>query len=134
MLKMMEKITNALPPQVERQQPVIFRDALNRIAPIHLEWIDSREAFLAVLKVRFKEHGLRKVANKEFVLRAAGSREDVDMKRPWSIWFQAGQRVDMSMLFREAASVDTAICPACHSSCPGDSDTEIEWYASHQVP
>lgn len=32
-----------IPPQVLLQQPVIFKDALDRITPVHLEFIDSAE-------------------------------------------------------------------------------------------
>jgi hypothetical protein len=67
-LQILEVIHSNLPSQITQQQPVIFRDALDRVAPIHLEWINSWEAFLAVLKVRFKERGLRKIENMEFAL------------------------------------------------------------------
>lgn len=32
-----------IPPQVLLQQPVVFRDAFNRVTPVHLEFIDSAE-------------------------------------------------------------------------------------------
>ena len=37
--------------QIERQQPVLFLDACGRLSPIHLEFINSAEAFLVVLKI-----------------------------------------------------------------------------------
>ena len=45
---MLEKLCSGLPQQIENQQPVVFRDALNRVAPIHLEWINSPEEVLWV--------------------------------------------------------------------------------------
>ena len=33
-----------IPPQVLLQQPVVFRDALDRVTPVHLDFIDSAEA------------------------------------------------------------------------------------------
>jgi hypothetical protein len=32
-----------IPPQVLLQQPVVFRDALDRVTPVHLDFIDSAE-------------------------------------------------------------------------------------------
>jgi hypothetical protein len=32
-----------IPPQVLHQQPVVFRDALDRVTPVHLDFIDSAE-------------------------------------------------------------------------------------------
>ena len=45
----------------------------NKMAPFHLEFINSKEAFLAVLKVRFQQcgvtpKGLRKIDRFEFIL------------------------------------------------------------------
>jgi hypothetical protein len=45
---------------------VIFLDALSGVAPIHLDWIDSWDAFLAVLEVRFKSLGHSKVKRRKF--------------------------------------------------------------------
>jgi len=125
---MLEKLYNALSPKIENQQPVIFRDALNRVAPIHLEWINSHEAFLAVLEIRFKNLGLEKIRRKEFVLQRAGSNRDIDLNRPWEICFCPGQRVDMSMVFSEFHNTNMAVCPACQHECFGETDTEVEWY------
>ena len=126
-VKMMQGVCNALPQQIERQQPVTFRDALNRVAPIHLEWINSREAFFAVLEVRFKDLGIEKVRRREFALQKAGARTDIDLKTSWEAWFCPGQRVDMSMTFKQQGSADMAMCPACQSECVGEVDKDIEW-------
>lgn len=81
----------------------MFRDALDRVAPIHLEWINSREAFMAVLKVRFKDFGLHKIQNGEFALQDTGSADDIDLSdisRDWDFIFAPGQQVDMSVIFK----------------------------------
>jgi hypothetical protein len=58
----MQKLQFQLSPQVDRQQPVYFEDAHGRIAPFHIEFINSFEAFQAVMEVRFRHlPGLKKV-------------------------------------------------------------------------
>jgi hypothetical protein len=125
---MLEKLYNAIPPQIKNQQPVIFRDALNRVTPIHLEWTNSHEAFLAGLEIRFKDLGLQKIRRKEFALQRAGSNRDIDLNRPWEICFCPGQRVDMSMVFSEFHNTNMAVCPACQHECFGETGAEVEWY------
>jgi hypothetical protein len=36
-------VQTQIPPQVLFQQPVVFRDALDRVTPFHLDFIDSAE-------------------------------------------------------------------------------------------
>jgi hypothetical protein len=98
-LTAVQKIQSSLPPQVSLQKPVIFLDALDRLAPIHLEWINSQEAFLAVLKVRFKHVGLRMIEDGRFALQATATKRDINLNRPWEVCFYPGQAYDMSMLF-----------------------------------
>lgn len=124
---MLEKLYNTLPQQIENQQPVIFRDALNRVAPIHLEWINSHEAFMAVLEIRFKNLGLQKIRRHEFALQRAGSNSDIDLNRPWEICLCPGQRVNMSMVFSEYHNTNMAVCPVCQQECFGETDAEVEW-------
>jgi len=123
MLPNATKCCNALPQQIERQQPVIFRDALNRVTPIHLEWITSHAAFFFVLKDRFKNVGLEKVRQREFALQRAGAATDTDLQKSW----KRGQRVDMSMIFKGQDSAGAAVCPVCKHECVGETSAEIEW-------
>ena len=118
-----------LPPQVLLQKPVMFLDALDRLAPIHLEWINSYEAFLAVLKVRFKHVGLKMVENGEFALQATKTKRDVDLNRPWDVCLCPGQAYDMSMLFEDLCPSPDTLCTACHYPCPGKPDEQITWWA-----
>jgi hypothetical protein len=127
MLHAFQTMQRSLPAQVMLQQPVTFRDALNRIAPIQLEWIDSAAAFLAVLELRFQDVGKRKIQRKEFALQRVGAFKDIDLRRPWKTCFCPGQQVDMSMVFRGVEVMDSAICPACKEECFGQSDAENEW-------
>lgn len=111
--QILEVIHSNLPSQIMQQQPVIFRDALDRVAPIHLEWINSWEAFLAVLKVRFKERGLRKVENMEFALQRVGSHRDIKMGESWEATFCPGQEVNMSIVFHQTDYAASSLCPSC---------------------
>ncbi len=55
-----------LPLQIERQSPVFSLNACDYLSQVHLEFITSAEAFIAVLKVRFKDAGLHKVKQGQF--------------------------------------------------------------------
>jgi hypothetical protein len=120
-------IQNALPPQVTLQKPVMFLDALDRLAPIHLEWINSREAFLAVLTVRFKHVGLQMVQNGQFALQATRTKRDIDLNRPWETCFHPGQEYDMSMIFRDSSSRNDTACISCNYECTGETGQDITW-------
>ncbi|KAF8848553.1 hypothetical protein BDZ45DRAFT_810680 [Acephala macrosclerotiorum] len=86
-----------IPPQIHLQKPVTFTDALGRVAPIHLDFINSAEALLAVLKVRFKHVGLSKVERKEFALLEEHSDRTLDLGRPWESVMFPGQHVNMTV-------------------------------------
>ncbi|KAI4159225.1 MAG: hypothetical protein LQ342_006745 [Letrouitia transgressa] len=91
-----------LPPQVLLPQPVTLKDACGDIYPFHLTFIPSLEALVAVLKFRFKTHGvstvgLRKLETKEFIFREQDYK--ISVRRPWASVFKPGQRVDMSMIY-----------------------------------
>lgn len=126
-LETLQKIQENLPAQVLLQKPVMFLDALDRLAPIHLEWINSQEAFLAVLKVRFKHLGLRMIENGRFALQATKTKRDVNLDTPWEVCLLPGQTYDMSMLFRASSSDTTTTCTACHHTCSGKADEDITW-------
>jgi hypothetical protein len=129
--KLLERLCTEISPQVQRQQPVTFRDALDRVTPIHLEWINSLEAFMAILKIRFKWIGLRKIEKGEFVVQALGSTDDIDLSdpsRPWELCFVPGQHVDMSMTFKHRDIATSLSCPACnYEHDRGSSSIEITW-------
>jgi hypothetical protein len=72
-----------MPPQVLLQQPIILHDALGRIAPFHLEFISSAAALKAVLEIRFRNVGYRKVRANEYGLRDLARRTAIDTSKPW---------------------------------------------------
>lgn len=133
------RFTVEIPPQVCLQRPVTFTDAFGRVAPLHLDFINSAEvssswfwehliaqsltytqALIAVLKVRFKHAGLSKVERKEFALLEASSSRTLDLNKPWETVIFPGQCVNMSMIFRTIL---------VQSSCPGcktDNETALK--------
>ncbi|KAF2494846.1 hypothetical protein BU16DRAFT_49669 [Lophium mytilinum] len=119
------KMQTSIPPQVDRQQPVYFLDACGRLAPFHLEFITSSEAFLAVLKVRFQDRGARKIEKSEFALEDTITHREIDLRRAWDTCFRPGQRVSMSMCFYDLNA--NIACPACYESVTGQADQAIDW-------
>ena len=72
-----------LPSQVLLQQPVILHDALGRIAPFHLEFIDSLAAFITVLQIRFEHVGGPKITRLEFDLRDTARQSPIALRKTW---------------------------------------------------
>lgn len=117
-----------IPPQVLLQRPVVLLDACGTVAPFHLEFINSLDAFVAVLRVRFKHsgvsgRGLKKLDRLEFVIR--DRQRELCLTDTWEAVFRPGQKVDMSMVFRRYGLQHT--CPGCHVENEGIGDLEKEW-------
>lgn len=108
---------SAVPPQVLLQQPVILLDPFGKIAPFHLDFIDSSECFMAVLKARFRRNGvtpagLSKLENGDFLIQDTQRRRAIDLNKNWTAVFRPGQNVDMSMVFHRFACPPST-CPLC---------------------
>jgi hypothetical protein len=120
-----------LPIRLERgliEEPVILEDAIGRIAPVHLQFVTSWDAFDAVLEIRFRGmQGHRKIIQRQYELQDRVSGKDIEKSRSWDRAFLPGQRVEMSMLFHsdEPANAHTA-CPGCHTSAQSSADAEIQ--------
>ena len=94
-MRMMLQMQAKVPPQVMLQQPVIFLDPFGKTAPFHLEFIDSSECFMAVLKTRFSSAGvtpakLSKLDNHDFLIQDSRQRRPIDLKKNWSSVFRPG--------------------------------------------
>ena len=115
------------------QEPFILEDAIGRLAPVHMQFITSWEAFDAVLELRFQNFpGERKIKRKEFVLQDHATTREIDRSYPWEGSFVPGQMVDMSMLFvnRETATTScppTTSCPKCSQPSTGSSQSDNQW-------
>jgi hypothetical protein len=136
-----------VPAQVLLQEPVLFWDARGHFAPFHLDFVNSAEvqilnsiisifsltnlimkAFIAVLRVRFKEVGLNKIEKGEFAISEVATKRDIDLLQSWSRCFRPGQKVNMSMIFDLSPRNKDNGCPVCGFINSGSSDTEIKWY------
>jgi hypothetical protein len=129
LLSALEQLQKSIPAQVLLKEPVIFTDALDRVAPIHLDWITSWDAFLAVLEVRFSHLGSNKIKRREFALQESATRSELAFTRPIDLCLKPGQHVDMCMIFQDRTGVTAKnVCPHCHTICEGSTDTETIWY------
>ncbi|KAF2029450.1 hypothetical protein EK21DRAFT_28594, partial [Setomelanomma holmii] len=65
-------IQKALPSRLERgliEEPFVLEDPIGRIAPVHLQFVTSWDAFDAVLEIRFRSlQGHRKLRQKKYVI------------------------------------------------------------------
>ena len=126
-------IRGRLPGHLERvlyQEPFILEDGIGRIAPVHMQFISSWEAFDSVLELRFRNmQGYTMVQNKEYVIQDISTRREVDRSFPWEASFLPGQKVVMSMLFNDTMSSTTS-CPRCHCSSEKPQNSDIQWSAN----
>ena len=116
-MKVMMRMRTSIPPQVLLQEPVTLLDPFGKFAPFHLDFIDSIECFVAVLKARFSKAGvtaagLSKLENQDFLLQDSRHRRPINLSKHWSSVFRPGQQVDMSMIFHRFACPPST-CPVC---------------------
>lgn len=120
----------AVPPQILLQQPIVLLDPFGRLAPFHLEFVDSPECFMAVLKARFthagvKPSGLSKLDNSEFCIESTRLKRSVDLTKRWDLVFQCGEQYDMRMTFHRFACPPST-CPSC-LEMNEDDDEQVQW-------
>jgi len=116
-------------------QSFTLEDAIGRVAPVHLQFINSWEAFDAVLEARFRTiQGLRKIQAKEYILQEKTSKKEVNRGWSWEGAFLPGQHIEMSLIFEnkgDGGYKGTAnSCPGCHGGVlgSGNPDAEVQWY------
>lgn len=132
-MEMQAIIRQQLPPQVEQQQPVLFEDAHGRIAPFHIEFINTFEVFQAVLEARFRHvAGLRKVQRSEYAISDKTSRRKLNLDGHWDSLFLPGRKMVMSMLFQGQTHTTMTRCPNlnCETENAVSDETQgvdIEW-------
>lgn len=128
-------LQTSLPSRLERtliDQPFILEDAIGRISPVHLQFINSWSALEAVLETRF--HGIpghEEVQSGQYVLQEDRTGFEISRQRAWDGAFLPGQKVNMSMVFRRLAVRDTTSavsnCPFCRCDSTKSTDSEVEW-------
>ena len=123
------------------QDPFILEDAIGRVAPVHLQFIESWDAFEAVLEARFRGiQGWDKVQQREYALQDRRRGSEISPSRPWGGAFLPGQRIDMSFVFENTIQHDgdevsqETDCPSCHCSVVGHQDLDTEWSVPHSPP
>jgi hypothetical protein len=110
------------------QEPLILTDALGRVAPVHLELINSWDVLESVLAARFQNiAGERKIKRREYALQDRGSLNDIDRNAPFDVCFLPGRRVDMTMIFKETQP-QTVSCPGCGMAATQTDPTGSNWY------
>jgi hypothetical protein len=108
------------------QEPAIWTDPLGRIAPLHLELINSWEVFESVIAARFMNApGERKIRKKEYAIQDRLSQQELERSRPFVACFLPGRQVDMSMVFKQTNAGTT--CPGCGKECIQGSSNAITW-------
>lgn len=131
--KAVSEIRGCLPSQLERslyQEPFILEDGIGRVAPVHMQFISSWEAFDSVLELRFRGvQGYEMVRDRRYVIQENATKREIDRSRTWEAAFLPGQKVVMSMIFDAAAS-STASCPRCQYPSQEEQSSEIHWYAA----
>ena len=128
------EIRSQLPSRLERclyQEPFLLEDAIGRIAPVHMQFISSWDAFDAVLESRFRNvPGYKMVQEKKYAIQESATKREIRRSQAWDASFLPGQKVVMSMLF-DAAATSTTTCPRCQTPSTELQNAEIHWYASN---
>ncbi|KUJ09638.1 uncharacterized protein LY89DRAFT_597775 [Mollisia scopiformis] len=129
-------IQRVLPSHLERsmfRDPFILEDAIGRISPVHMDFINSWEAFDAILRLRFQDvQGFKKVRNNEYILQEHTTKREIKRTRRWDLAFMPGQRIDMSLVFvkkeaEEAEEIQSTSCPNCRATSDKSQDSDIQW-------
>jgi hypothetical protein len=108
------------------QEPLTLTDALGRVAPIHLELVNSWDVFEAVLEARFLNFpGEEKIKSGEYAISHGASEQDLERTQAFETAFLPGRRIDMCMLFREYGSNNS--CPGCGQKNESPESTATTW-------
>ena len=126
---------SAFAKQVERplvEDPFILEDAIGRIAPVHLRFINSWAAFQAVMEIRFQgKQGLMKICKKEYVLQESATGKEIDWSLNFEDAFLPGQKVAMSLVFKRETTgqpTQTSVhCPRCNAVTGEPTELDILW-------
>lgn len=112
------------------QDPFVLEDPLGRVAPVHLQFITSWNAFYAVLVTRFEGlPGHNKIERREFVLQERATGREISGNDPWEIAFRPGASVLMSLVFQRDVKTAEARshCPYCGNISEGMNTDDVHW-------
>ena len=80
-----------------------------------------------MLKVRFRDVGLRRLKKSQFVLEDITRQRDLDLSKPWNAIVRPGQHISMSMIFPIRISFSSH-CPGCGDENPEWEEMKVKWY------
>ncbi|TIC95718.1 hypothetical protein CH35J_007903 [Colletotrichum higginsianum] len=109
----------------------LLEDATGKVFPIHLRTITSWEAFEYIIVDRFKgRKGAHRIQRKRYSLQKRATRRAVDRSVDWDSAFLPYQKVDMSLMCREAQRAtptkSSPTCPRCFTESPGETGVEVQ--------
>lgn len=110
----------------------IFEDATGKVFPIHLKTITSWEVFEFIITDRFKgKKGSHRTRKGRYKLQERGTGREVDRSVDWESAFLPYQRIDMSMMCRQAHDVTlqerSSSCPKCRTASVCNTGLEVQW-------
>ena len=105
----------------------LLRYMLHTVNPVPQPLTSPIQAFIDVLKDRFKDVGLHKIEAGEFALEDSRLKRSLQLTKPWAAIVRPGQQINMSMVFR-LKETPTARCPGCYKENAGSDLEDIEWY------
>lgn len=110
----------------------IFEDATGKVFPIHLRTITSWEVFEFIINDRFKgKKGAHRTRRGRYKLQERATGREVDRSLDWESAFFPYQRIDMSMMCREASDVTlrerSSSCPKCMTVSLCNTGLEVQW-------
>jgi hypothetical protein len=118
------------------QEPVILTDALGRVAPIHLELINSWDVFDSVLTARFIDlPGEGKIARREYAIHEQNLGRDIQRTQPFTACFLPGRHLDMMVVFQnknESSDTLKNSCPSCKADSKEQSSSTKKWSVEHE--
>lgn len=112
------------------QESFLLEDAIERLFPVHMQFVNSWEAFHADLEIRFRNvPGYRKVQNKKYTFQEHNTKKEIPRTGPWDASFLPWQKIDMGLIFnvREGMKKE-ATCPARHTPSHEEEGTNVQWY------
>jgi hypothetical protein len=114
------------------EDPFILEDAIGRIAPVHLRFINSWQAFDAVMEIRFQgKQRLLKIQKKEYVLQETATKLEISRLAEFSNAFLPGQKILMALVFKEKSNSEElksdAQCPRCQTTSTEPANVDILW-------
>ncbi|KAK2040333.1 hypothetical protein LZ31DRAFT_504516 [Colletotrichum somersetense] len=108
-----------------------FEDATGKLFPIHLRTVTSWEAFEYIIADKFKgRKGAHRTQRRRYSLQERASGRAVDRSLNWESAFLPYQKIDMSLMCREAEKTaltkSSPSCPRCSTVSPGETGVEVQ--------